>query len=181
MDTKNLSDEILQRARQIKVLVLDVDGVMTDGKLIFTNGGEEIKTFNVKDGHGIKSLQNIGLPVAIITGRCSDIVARRAKELGIRHLIQGREDKLTALEELLASVDNVSEFQHIAYMGDDYPDLPVIRRVGFGTSPADGHWVVKQNSHWISDFNGGGGAVRQLCDLLMLAQGHFDRQLEPYL
>ena len=191
MILSDFDNALLARARQIRLLVLDVDGVLTDGKLTFTNTGDEIKSFNSQDGHGLKMLQRSGVQVAIITGRTSHIVAKRANALGIENLIQGREDKLIALEEILKilnadygkSVDNGKsiDYEQIAYMGDDYPDLPVIRRVGLGSTPKNGHWVLREHSHWVSDHKGGEGAVRQLCDLLMLAQGSFEEHLQTYL
>lgn len=179
MKLSDFDGDLLARARNIQLLVLDVDGVLSDGQLYFSNTGDEIKGFNSLDGHGIKMLQNTGVTVAIITGRSSHIVDKRAQALGINHVVQGREDKLSALEELKTeiSVDDSA----IAHIGDDYPDLPLIRRVGLGMTVANGHWVIKQHAHWQSQYSGGNGAVREACDLLMLAQGTFDQQLEPYL
>ena len=174
-----ISTDILQQAKKIRLLILDVDGVLSDGKLYFSNSGEEIKAFNSLDGHGIKMLQASGVSVAIITGRTSHIVAKRANDLGIQHLIQGREDKLNALNELLTNQkihDN-----EIAHMGDDYPDLPIIRRVGLGLAPANAHPIIKQHCQWHSQYNGGDGAVREACDVIMIAQGTFDNALSAYL
>ena len=184
MKLGDIDPAVVARARKIRLLVLDVDGVLTDGKLLFTNSGDEIKAFDSRDGHGIKLLQQSGVAVGIITGRSSDIVSRRAGELGIEYLFQGRGDKLTALTELLriyAADHGALDYEEIACMGDDYPDLPVIRAVGLGMMPADGHWVLKQYAHWISSCRGGEGAVRQACDLLLLANGGFDDRLRPYL
>ncbi|ODS23880.1 phenylphosphate carboxylase subunit delta [Candidatus Endobugula sertula] len=179
MTLDDVDKDIISRAKKIKWLVLDVDGVLTDGKLYFSNNGDEIKAFNSLDGHGIKMLQNSGVTVAIITGRTSKIVQNRTHNLGIKHLIQGREDKLNALEELI-SAHNVN-YEEIAHMGDDYPDLTLIRRVGLGLTAANSHWIVKEYSHWQSQFNGGEGAVREACDLIMLAQNTFDQALASYL
>lgn len=178
-DTNNIHPNILEKARNIRLLILDVDGVLSDGKLYFGNSGEEIKAFNSLDGHGIKMLQASGVDVAIITGRTSHIVAKRAENLGIKHLIQGREDKLNALKELQKELTFNND--QIAHMGDDYPDLPLIRRVGLGLAPANAHKIIKHYSHWQSQYNGGEGAVRDACDLIMLAQGSFDDALSPYL
>lgn len=179
MQLDAIDPAIIERARKIKLLVLDVDGVMSDGQLYFSNGGDEIKAFNSQDGQGIKLAQRAGITVAIITGRSSQIVANRAKNLGIEHVIQGREDKLSALEELRQTLPfNYSE---IAHMGDDYPDLAIIRRVGLGMTVSNGHWVIRQQAHWQSQYAGGHGAVREACDLLLLAQGQFDAQLQDYL
>jgi 3-deoxy-D-manno-octulosonate 8-phosphate phosphatase (KDO 8-P phosphatase) len=171
--------QLVERAKKIKLLVLDVDGVLTDGKLYFTNNGDEIKAFNSLDGHGVKMLQSSGVTVAIITGRTSHIVEKRAQGLGVEHLIQGREDKLTALEELRQTLPY--DYQEIAHIGDDYPDLPLIRRVGLGMTVANAHWVLKQQAVWQSQFRGGEGAVREACDFIMMAQGSFDPALDAYL
>ena len=179
MNLNTLPKDIIERAKKIKLLLLDVDGVLSDGKLYFTNTGDEIKAFNSLDGHGIKMLAKSGVETGIITGRTSDIVKKRAHDLKIHRLIQGREDKLNAMEELLADI-NIA-LDEIAYMGDDWPDLPLIRRVGLGMTVANGNWVLKQHCHWQSQFKGGEGAVREACDLIMLAQGTFETQLSPYL
>jgi 3-deoxy-D-manno-octulosonate 8-phosphate phosphatase (KDO 8-P phosphatase) len=175
----DIDPTIIERARQIKLLILDVDGVLTDGKLYFTNSGDEIKAFNSLDGHGIKMLQKSGVTVAIITGRTSEIVQRRADALGIKYLIQGRVDKLAALEELRKQLP--FNYQEIAHMGDDYPDLPIIRKAGLGMTVANGHWAVKEHADWHSQHQGGDGAVREACDLIMLAQDTFQTQLDAYL
>ena len=179
MKLSEISPSIIARARNIKLLVLDVDGVLTSGQLFFTNSGEEIKAFNSLDGHGIKMLQNSGVKVAIITGRTSQIVATRATSLGIKILIQGREDKLAALEEIRQ--EHAFKLEEIAHMGDDHPDLPLIKYSGLGISVDNAHWLVKQHAHWISQFKGGDGAVREACDLIMLAQGTFDESIKMYV
>ena len=179
MKLADFDPAVVATASKIKLLVLDVDGVLTDGRLYFTNNGDEFKAFNSLDGHGIKMLQKSGVVVAVITGRTSHIVEARTKALGIQHLIQGREDKLSALEELLQILPIA--YEHIAHIGDDYPDLPLIRKLGLGMTVANGHWVIKQHAQWQSQFNGGEGAVREACDFIMLAQNNFDRALEDYL
>jgi 3-deoxy-D-manno-octulosonate 8-phosphate phosphatase (KDO 8-P phosphatase) len=176
---QNIDSDIITRAKNIRLLILDVDGVLSDGKLYFSNSGEEIKAFHSLDGHGIKMLQKTGVDVAIITGRTSHIVARRAESLGIKHLIQGREDKLNALDDLLKKIPY--DYSQVAHMGDDYPDLPLIRRVGLGLTTASAHDTLKHYSHWCSQQKGGEGAVREACDMLMLAQGSFDDALQDYL
>ena len=170
---------IIQRASKIRMLVLDVDGVLSDGKLIFSNTGDELKSFSTLDGQGIKMLQRSGIEVGIITGRSSQIVARRMENLGIKRVIQGREDKLTALGELLEGCDITHN--EIAYMGDDLPDLAVICRVGLGLTPKNGHWTVKEHAHWETTLKGGEGAVREACDLILLAQRKLNEQLATYL
>jgi len=149
----------------IKLLVLDVDGVMSDGKVTYTSDGTELKSFNIKDGLGIKRVQRAGIQTAIITGRASPMVERRASELGIHHLIQGREDKLAALEELIRSLE--IDLQSVAYMGDDLPDLDAIVGVGLGSCPADAAPAVRAKADWIASLNGGEGCVRELCDYLL--------------
>jgi 3-deoxy-D-manno-octulosonate 8-phosphate phosphatase (KDO 8-P phosphatase) len=171
--------EVLDKAKAIKLLVLDVDGVLSDGRLYFSNSGDEIKAFSTLDGQGIKMLQRSGVEVAIITGRSSELVTRRANNLGIEHLIQGREDKLTALNELIATVGvNYSE---IAFLGDDLPDLAAIRKVGLGMTVANGHHFVVEHADWQTQARGGEGAVREACELIMRAQGSLRAALEAYL
>lgn len=172
-------EQVQAKARAVKLLLLDVDGVLSDGKLYFSNTGEEIKSFNTLDGHGIKMLRNSGVEVGIITGRESAIVEKRAKNLGIHLLIQGREDKFQALQEMLGS--HPCELQNIAFLGDDYPDLSVMCKVGLSMSVANAHAEVASRSYWKSTLNGGNGAVRQACDFIMQAQGTYQAALEPYL
>ena len=149
----------------IQLLVMDVDGVMTDGKVTYASDGQELKSFNIKDGVGIKRAQASGIETAIITGRTSPMVERRALELGITHLIQGREDKLTALSILLSEV-NLAPNQ-VAYIGDDLPDLTAIEAVKLGACPADAANEVQSKANWVSTRAGGDGCVRELCDLLV--------------
>ncbi|RYZ81722.1 MAG: HAD-IIIA family hydrolase [Moraxellaceae bacterium] len=163
----------------MKLLLLDVDGVLTDGRLYFSNQGDEFKTFSTLDGHGIKMLQKSGVKVGIITGRTSNLVAKRAGDLGITILIQGREDKWDALQEILA--DHPLDMEEIAFMGDDWPDLTVMCHVGLALAPANSHFSVTERSHWQSKTRGGEGAVREACDMLMQAQNTFDQILKPYL
>ena len=146
----------------ILLLVLDVDGVMSDGKVTYTSDGTELKSFNIKDGVGIKRIHKAGVQTAIITGRVSPMVERRATELGIHHLIQGREDKLAALKELIASLS--IELKNIAYMGDDLPDIEAITSAGIGACPADAAAAVLSKADWISSLKGGEGCVREFCD-----------------
>lgn len=171
--------ELQARASRIKLLLLDVDGVLTDGRLYFSNQGDEFKTFSTLDGHGIKILQKSGVKVGIITGRTSNLVAKRASDLGIQILIQGREDKWDALQEILH--EHPVALDEIAFMGDDWPDLTVMCRVGLALTPANGHSSVVERSHWQSRARGGEGAVREACDMLMKAQKTFDAILKPYL
>ena len=132
---ENYPSSAVKAAQKIRLVLLDVDGVLTDGRLYYGNSGEELKAFNIQDGLGIKLLQRGDIKVGIITGRCSDLVKRRAQELGIDPLVQGREDKLTALKEILKNID--IKLDEIAFVGDDLPDLAVIRQVGLGITPAN--------------------------------------------
>ena len=174
-----LTDALREKAQGIKLLALDVDGVLSDGKLYYGNDGEELKCFSILDGLGIKLLQDQGIIVAIITGRESNIVSRRARELAIQHVVQGREDKITALNELLKTTGLTLE--QTAYMGDDLPDLSAIIQCRFGTTVANGHDVVKQYADWVSSQCGGAGAVRELADLLLQANNLFDASIAPFL
>lgn len=157
--------ELQRRARGIRLLALDVDGVMTDGSVTYSSDGHELKTFNIKDGLGIKLVQQAGIRTAIITGRQSSCVERRARELGIADLVQGREDKLTALEALCQQQG--LRLDECAYMGDDLPDLRAIRAAGLGLTVADAVAQVRTSADWCSDFPGGCGAVRQACEWLL--------------
>ncbi|MFC6632592.1 KdsC family phosphatase [Microbulbifer taiwanensis] len=172
-------DQLNEALKKVRWLLLDVDGVLTDGKLYFDNNGNELKTFNTLDGHGIKMLQKSGVRVAIITGRRSAVVERRTHDLGISKLIQGREDKFAALQELFA--DEPCRLEDIAYVGDDYPDLLVMTRIGCPISVPNAAPPVRERALWITEARGGEGAVREVCDRIMQAQGTFDTALAPYL
>ncbi|MFC3116322.1 KdsC family phosphatase [Cellvibrio fontiphilus] len=174
-----MNAELRERAAQIKLLLLDVDGVLTDGRLFFNNSGDEFKAFNTLDGQGIKALQKTGVKVGIITGRTSDLVARRARDLGIDILVQGREDKWEALQEILR--EHSYALHEIAFMGDDWPDLTVMTRIGLALTVANAHFSVVERAHWQSRERGGEGAVRAACDLLMQAQNTYDKALGAYL
>ncbi len=163
--------ELLARASGIRLLVLDVDGILTDGRLYYGRDGEELKVFNTLDGHGIKLLQKSGVRVALITGRNSETVVRRAEDLGIQWLRLGREDKFDALQELLSGSDLA--LNEIACMGDDWPDLTIMRRVGLALTVPNAHPQVQEFADWQSNRKGGEGAVREVCDLLMKAQNTF--------
>ena len=167
------------KAAKIKLLICDVDGVLSDGKVYFTNNGDEIKNFNIKDGLGIKLLQKSGIKVAIITGRKSQIVEHRANELGINILYQGHSDKRAAFDEILNSLGLTSD--QVAHIGDDLPDLPLMKMAGLGLCVNDAHHFVKQNADWISGVDGGNGAVREAAELLLAAQDKLDDLLNAYL
>lgn len=170
---------VYDRAKVLKLLVLDVDGVLTDGKLYLSDSGEEIKAFNTLDGHGLKMLKASGVDVAIITGRKSRLVEIRAGNLGIAHLYQGVEDKLSAFRELIGKLG--LQPQQVAFMGDDLVDLPAMRRAGLALTVPAAPALVKQNAHYVSERSGGEGAVREVCELIMQAHGTFDAQVAPYL
>ncbi|MBF0143441.1 MAG: hypothetical protein HQL59_08285 [Magnetococcales bacterium] len=166
------SDASLARARSVRLLGLDVDGVMTDGGIVLTSGGDESKRFDVRDGLGLRLLLDAGVVVGIITGRSSGVVARRGAELGLAFVHQGVTDKWSCLEaEIQARGIAVGA---CAYMGDDLPDLPLLLRVGLGAAPADAHWEVRRRVDWVSDRAGGRGAVRQLCEGILVAQGRWE-------
>jgi len=167
------------RAQRIEWLFLDVDGVLTDGRLYFTNGGEELKAFNTQDGLGIKLLRQSGVRVGIITGRESQLVARRAEKLGVDLLIQGRDDKWQALCEWRQ--DQTPPLEAIAFMGDDWPDLAIMTRVGLALCPANAHPSVSERCHWQSALSGGEGAVRSGCDLILQARGDWEDQLARFI
>ena len=170
--TANYPPKVLEAAEKIRLLLLDVDGVLTDGRLYYGNSGEELKAFNIQDGLGIKLLQQAGIAVGIITGRKSALLERRAQELSLSPVVQGREDKWTALSEVLESKD--ISLQEIAFVGDDLPDLAVIRRVGLGITPANGNAAVAQQAGWQTQKNGGDGAVREVAELILSAQGKLE-------
>ena len=174
----NIPSKITTAAKRIKLLLLDVDGVLTDGRLYYGNSGEEMKAFNIQDGLGIKLLQQGNVQVGIITGRVSALLQRRANELGINPIIQGREDKLTALDELLETMDIAMD--EIAFMGDDLPDLAVVQRVGLGITPAKGSSTLKQQAQWQTTNRGGHGAVREVAEMILRAQGSLDSILAAY-
>jgi 3-deoxy-D-manno-octulosonate 8-phosphate phosphatase (KDO 8-P phosphatase) len=176
MDFKSKEEVISASASKIKLLLLDVDGVLTDGKIYFSNGGDEFKSFNTLDGHGIKMAMGAGIVVGIITGRKSEIVAKRAADLGITILVQGREDKGRALDEILA--ERPTPLNTICFVGDDFPDLQVMRKVGLSFTVANGHEDVKSQADAITTKPGGSGAVREITDYLLRAQGKYDQFLQ---
>ena len=167
------------RARGIKLAAFDVDGVLTDGALYLADSGEEIKAFNSLDGHGMKMLRESGVELAIITGRTSRIVELRAKNLGIGLVYQGVEDKARAFAELLAA--RRLDAAAVAYMGDDVVDLPVLTRCGLALSVPEAPLFVRQRVHYVSRAGGGRGAAREVCELIMHAQGTLEQKLQTYL
>jgi len=161
-----------EQASRIRMLILDVDGVMTDGSIVMDQHGDEWKAFNVRDGHGIKMLQRAGIQIAIITGRTSKVVAARARDLGIAFVIQGCLNKAEGLSTLEQQSGIAAE--HCAMMGDDVLDLPPMYQCGLSLAPADAHQAVLSYVDWISDSEGGRGAIRQAAEGLILATGAWD-------
>lgn len=174
-----VEDHVVKAAEKIKLVICDVDGVLSDGKVYFTNNGDEIKNFNIKDGLGIKLLQKSGVKVAVITGRQSTIVERRAKELGINILYQGHANKRAAFEEILTN--HSLQPDQVAHIGDDLPDLPLMQRSGLGVCVADGHEFVAQNADWVTSKKGGEGAVREVADMILSAQNLLSPIHDAYL
>jgi len=163
--------ELYERAAAIQLVVLDVDGVLMDGKITYTSDGQELKSFNVKDGLGISLGVKAGLQFGIITARQSPIVERRAEELGIQHVRQLTKTKLPALEQMAQELS--LEFSQIAYVGDDLPDLPALSRVGLPCCPADAVAEVKAAAHFVSQYRGGEGAVREILELILQSKQRF--------
>lgn len=168
--------DLRQRASGIRVLALDVDGVLTDGRLYYDQHGNELKAFYTRDGLGLKALQHYNIQVALITGRTSRMVTDRAAQLGINLVYQGRDDKLNALHELVSKT-GIDE-KAICYAGDDWIDIPVLERVGLSVAPADAEALVRERVHWVTRAKGGYGAVRELCDFILVAQGLDERLKE---
>ncbi len=172
--------DILERAARIKLVVFDVDGVLTDGSLYLGDEGEEYKAFNSRDGHGmIMLMQHTPVTVAVITGRTSGVVKHRMASLGIEHVYQGRLEKLPTFETLITELNVLPD--EVAYVGDDVVDLPIMRRVGLAIAVQDAHPLVKKHAHWLTQSAGGRGAARDVCELLMEAHGVLEAQLEKYL
>jgi 3-deoxy-D-manno-octulosonate 8-phosphate phosphatase (KDO 8-P phosphatase) len=169
VDLSNFDPLLVERAARIRMLVLDVDGVLTDGRLYFDNSGNELKAFCTRDGLGLRALQTQSIEIAFITGRQSRIVEQRAAQLGVSHVHQGRTDKLNAYHEVLAETG--FEDRQVCYAGDDWIDIPVLDRVGLAVTVADADPVVKKRVHWVTPRAGGQGAVREICDLILAAQG----------
>ncbi|MCS0588121.1 KdsC family phosphatase [Massilia norwichensis] len=170
--------EHVQRAARVKVMIFDVDGVLTDGSLTYDANGEITKTFFVLDGLGIQLLNRTGVRTAIISARRSPIVDRRASDLGITHVFQGQHDKRLAFAELLEQTGVTAE--ECGYIGDDVIDLPLLTRVGFAVTVPSGHPEVQHRAHYVTKNAGGRGAVREVCDMVMRAQGTYEQALAPY-
>lgn len=164
-----------ERAAQVRLMILDVDGVLTDGRLYYGAGGEAMKAFDVRDGHGIKLLREAGIEVAILTARRSEMVSTRAHDLGIARVVQGAADKVAGFAALCGETGTPE--QRCGYIGDDWPDLAVLLRAGFAATVADAAPEVRAAAHWVSAAPGGHGAVRQLAEFVLRAQGRFEALL----
>jgi 3-deoxy-D-manno-octulosonate 8-phosphate phosphatase (KDO 8-P phosphatase) len=171
--------DVIDKAKNIKLLILDVDGVLTDAKLFFDEQGREYKAFHTRDGHGIKLLRQSGVEVAVISGRESPPVALRMRQLGIEHVYQGRENKVAAFEELLQRL--ALQPGETAHVGDDLPDLPLMKRAGLAIAVRDAHFAVANYADWVTALPGGEGAVREVCDFILRAQGNLERLIGAYL
>jgi len=175
----NFDPALLLRAQGIRVAFFDVDGVLTDGGLLFTESGETIKRFSTLDGHGLKMLQKAGITPAVITGRDSAPLRARLTALGIAHVRYGTEDKAPAAQEILNELG--LQWTQAAHMGDDWPDLAVMTRVAFACAPSNAHIEVKKLAHHVTQAEGGHGAAREFCDLLLVASGRYAGLLQGYL
>ncbi len=171
-------EKVLKKAEKLKLLILDVDGVLTDGRLFFDDAGVEYKCFHARDGHGIKLLRQTGVEIAVISGRKSNSVAIRMKNLGIDLVYQGHENKISAFHEILAQLNLKPE--QAAHVGDDLLDLPLMKRAGLAIAVNDANFAVKRYADWCTDTPGGLGAVREVCDMIMHAQGNFEQVLGQY-
>jgi 3-deoxy-D-manno-octulosonate 8-phosphate phosphatase (KDO 8-P phosphatase) len=170
--------DIRGKAAKIRLVIFDVDGVLTDGRLFFDEQGCEYKSFHSRDGLGINLLRQTGVEVAVISGRASQSVAQRMKNLGIAHVFQGQQNKLAAFETLCRDLDLTPD--QVAHVGDDLLDLPIMSRVGLSIAVADAHHSILPYAHWRTASPGGAGAAREVCDLIMEAQGHLQRIIETF-
>ncbi|MFT5395703.1 MAG: 3-deoxy-D-manno-octulosonate 8-phosphate phosphatase (KDO 8-P phosphatase) [Gammaproteobacteria bacterium] len=170
---------IMEKAANIKLAVFDVDGVLTDGKLILGESGNEYKSFHVRDGHGLVMLLETGCKIAVITARSSNIVAERMESLGIKYVFQGEKDKGARLLKLIEELG--LEQEQVAYVGDDVIDLPAMIHVGLPIAVADAHVEVKNIAAWVTENRGGLGAAREVCELIMRAQNKYDDRIKKYL
>lgn len=174
--------DLIKKAGRIKMLVMDVDGILSNGQIIYDANGIETKAFSVQDGVGVKSLARFGILTAIITGRSSPMVDKRAREIGVDYVVQGRDDKLVALGELLASLDPALNIRaaECAYMGDDLPDIKALQTVGFAATVPNAHSEVINRCDMVTTRAGGYGAVREVCDLILKGHGHYQEFIAHY-
>jgi 3-deoxy-D-manno-octulosonate 8-phosphate phosphatase (KDO 8-P phosphatase) len=176
---KEASQEALDRARSVRLMIFDVDGVLTDGTLLYGPAGEALKAFSAHDGHGLKMLAASGVDCALLSGRRSAAVTRRAAELGIEHVLQGIDDKLSAFEDLVKKKN--LKMQDTGYMGDEVVDLPVLTRCGFACAPREAPEAVRARVHYVAAAGAGRGAAREVCELILQAQEKFEQALGKYL
>ncbi len=169
----------LPKAKEVKLLLLDVDGVLTDGSISYTDEGSEIKTFNARDGFGMNLLRKIGVEIGLITARSSEALKRRARDLNLTHVYQGKRKKVEVFEEVIRELSLSPN--EVAYMGDDWLDLALLRRVGFSATVADGTHEVKEIVDYVARRSGGQGAVREVCELIIDAKGRYEKLLNQYL
>lgn len=174
----SINQDMAQKIKTVSFLILDVDGVLTDGRIIIDDLGNETKQFHVRDGHGLKLLMRLGIEVIILTGRTSQVVEHRARELGIEEIHQGAKNKLDVLQEIMAKRGISGE--HIAYIGDDIVDIPVFRKVGFAVAVADASEDAKEAADYITKNGGGKGAVREICELILKIQNKWDAVVSRY-
>ena len=174
-----MNKRLIARAHRIRLAIFDVDGVLTDGTIYLSEHGEETKAFNILDGLGLKMLSASGIVTALLSGRKSKVVALRAKEIGISHVLQGVDDKLGTYQRLLRKLDLAEE--ETSFMGDDLPDLPVLRRCGLAFSVPNAPEIVRGHVHYVTRTPGGQGAAREACEFLMQARGTLDNQIRAYL
>jgi 3-deoxy-D-manno-octulosonate 8-phosphate phosphatase (KDO 8-P phosphatase) len=179
LQSQQYPEDVFTRASRIRLLILDIDGVLTDGSLYFDAKGETLKVFNVQDGHGIKMAQRAGIEVALVSGRRSDAAFHRARELSINRFFEGVRDKVAILEELQATLNVTAP--EVAAMGDDLVDLPLFHRVGLAVAVADAVPETKAAAHWVTSLPGGRGAVREVCDLILKARGQWEEILRPWM
>jgi 3-deoxy-D-manno-octulosonate 8-phosphate phosphatase (KDO 8-P phosphatase) len=179
LTTPDYPPEVFQRAAAIRLLILDVDGVLTDGSLFFDAKGETLKVFNVRDGHGLKMAQRAGIELAMVSGRRSDAAYQRARELDISRFHEGVRDKVAVMQEIEAAMQ-IQPVQ-VAVVADDLVDLPVMRRAGLAVAVADAVPEVLAAAHWVTHNPGGRGAVREVCDLLLKAQGRWAEIVRPWM
>jgi len=172
-----LPPAVIERARQIKLMCFDVDGVLTDGSLWYGENGEAVKSFNVLDGYGLRLMRESGITIALVTGREGKIMAHRAADLGIPLVMQGVRDKLQAVSELAAQ--QAVTLEQVGFMGDDLIDLPIMQRVGLAASVPNAPSYITQVAHWVSSRAGGHGAARECCDLILAAQGRLGAFFAP--
>ncbi|GAB6069541.1 hypothetical protein JCM30760_06380 [Thiomicrorhabdus hydrogeniphila] len=175
----NIPEHLIEKAQKIKLLILDVDGVMTDNRLFYSDDGIEYKSFNTRDGHGMVLLQKSNVDIGIITGRKSQLVTNRMNDLKVKHVYQGVPDKLPTFLKLVKELN--LELDEIAYIGDDILDLPILLRIGLAVTPADGDNEVKSRVHYISQFCGGQGCVREVCEIIMRSQNTWQKHMDFFL